>query len=191
MLWLSGRCLGGHDSGGSAQYWFVRRGKVGCEMTICEEDVSKCPVFGNMSPEERQHVQQFAEYRTYNKGQTVIRERDEAPQGLWMLESGSCQVVKDLAGGAEQQMAMLHPGATFGEISFFDPGPHSATVRAVEQSELMFLPVEKIETLRVLDLSAAYKLVRNAGQIMSSRLRHMDQYTLDLFPSARTTPERL
>ncbi len=155
-------------------------------MTLCEDDVTQCPVFGNMSPDERHHVQQFAEYLTFPAGRTILRERDEAPQGLWMLSRGKCQVVKELNGGAEQQMALLEPGAIFGEMSFFDPSIHSATIRAIEQSELMFLAVEKIESLRVLDLSAAYKLIRNAGQIMAVKLRRMDRYTLDLFPSARS-----
>lgn len=87
-------------------------------------------------------------------------------------------------------MAMLEPGAIFGEMPFFDPAPHSATIRAVSECELMFLPLEKIETLRMTDLSAAYKLVVNAGQIMASKLRRMDRYTLDLFPPARTNADQ-
>ena len=158
-------------------------------MTLCEDNFDQCPVFGTMSPEERQHVQQIAEFRFFNKGQTVIRERDAAPQGSWMLRHGNCHVVRDLSGGAEQQMAMLEPGAIFGEMSFFDPAPHSATIRAVNECELMFLPLEKIETLRMTDLSAAYKLVVNAGQIMASKLRRLDRYTFDLFPPARTNPD--
>jgi len=159
-------------------------------MTLCEDDFDQCPVFSTMSPEERQSVQQIAEFRFFNKGQTVIRERDGAPQGLWMLGHGNCHVVRDLSGGAEQQMAMLEPGAIFGEMSFFDPAPHSATIRAVSECELMFLPLEKIETLRMTDLSAAYKLVVNAGQIMASKLRRMDRFTLDLFPPARMNSDR-
>jgi len=147
----------------------------------------QCSVYGTMSPDERQHVQQLAEYLTFVKGRTVIRERDEVPQGLWMLQRGKCQVVKELSGGAEQQLALLESGAIFGEMSFFDPAPHSATIRAIEESELMFLPAEKIEALRVLDLSAACKLITNAGQIMASKLRRMDRYTLGLFPAARTS----
>lgn len=156
-------------------------------MTLCEDDVTKCPVFGTMSPDEREHVQQFAEYLTFPKGRTILREKDEAPQGLWMLHRGKCQVVKELNSGAEQQMALLEPGAIFGEMSFFDPSPHSATIRAVDESVLMFLSVDKIEALRVLDLSAAYKLISNAGQIMATKLRRMDRYTLDLFPAARSS----
>lgn len=109
-----------------------------------------------------------------------------APQGLWVLSRGKFQVVKELNGGAAQQMAMFEPGAIFGEMSFFDPSPHSATIRAIDECQLMFLPAEKIEALRVLDLSAAYKLISNAGQIMAGTLRRMDRYTLDLFPSARS-----
>lgn len=68
-------------------------------MTLCEDDVSQCPLFGTMSSDERQHVQQLAEYLTFAKGRTIFRERDEVPQGLWMLHRGKCQVVKELAGG--------------------------------------------------------------------------------------------
>lgn len=31
------------------------------------------------------------------------------------------------------------------------------------------------------------KLITNAGQIMASKLRRMDRYTLDLFPAARSS----
>lgn len=158
-------------------------------MTRCEEDITQCPVFRSMSPDERQHVQQISEQMKFDPGQTILREGDGVPQGLWMLQRGACQVIKELDGGAEQQLALLEPGAIFGEMSFFDPAPHSATIRTAGEAELMFLPAEKIEALRVLDLSAAYKLIRNAGLIMAGKLRRMDRYTLDLFPAGGSTHE--
>ena len=150
--------------------------------TPCEQNYESCPIFRTMSPEERQHVLQLADYQTYEVGRSIIREKAAVPCGLWMLRSGQCEVVCSLGSGGEQQMAFLNPGAIFGEMSLFDPGPHSATVRAVTQCELMFLSAEKIELLESTDLVAALKLTKNMGRMMAGKLRRMDYYKFDLFP---------
>lgn len=150
--------------------------------TPCEQNYQLCPIFRTMSPEERQHVLQLAEYQNFRIGSSIIREKATVPSGLWMLRSGQCEVVCLLNSGGEQQMAFLNPGAIFGEMSLFDPGPHSATVRAVTECELMFLSAEKIELLQSTDLVAALKLTKNMGRMMAGKLRRMDYYKFDLFP---------
>lgn len=151
-------------------------------MTIsCETNYEACPVFRNMNLDERELVLQLADFRTYEHGTTIIRQESSKPQGLWMLRTGSCEVVANLEAGGEQQIAFLTPGAVFGEMSFFDPALHSASVRVVEDAEVMHLSLEAFERLELNNLAASYKLLRNLGKIMAQKLRKMDLYTVDLF----------
>lgn len=150
-------------------------------VTTCESNYAACPIFRTLAPEERDIVLQVAEFEIHERGYTILRQGNEKPSGLWMIRSGACEVVSDVYQGAEQQMALLSDGAIFGEISFFDPGLHSATVRVVEPAEVMHLSLESFERLSLSHPGIAFKLLRNLGRVISQKLRRMDQVTLDLF----------
>jgi CRP-like cAMP-binding protein len=63
--------------------------------------------------------------------------------GLYIVVSGAVRVVDD--GGAE--LALLHPGDFFGELSLLDGSPHGHTVVAAEDSELMVVAKECFDDL--------------------------------------------
>lgn len=153
-----------------------------CAMpTSCETDVANCPIFRTMSPEDRDAILLLSDFQTHAHGHTIIRQRDNNPSGLWMLRSGSCEVLANILYGGEQQIAFLSPGAVFGELSFFDPGMHSATVRVVKDAETMHFSIEAFERLEMNQPLTAYKLLRNLGRIMAQKLRRMDRFTVDMF----------
>lgn len=133
----------------------------------CETDYAACPIFRNLSPAERQAVLRIAHFQTHAHGHTILHQGELAPSGLWMVRSGTCEVVADVAHGGERQMAFLAPGSVFGELSFFDDAPHSATVRVVEDSELMHLPLGEFGQLEESNPQAAYKLLQNLGRVMA------------------------
>lgn len=149
--------------------------------TSCETDYKACPIFRTLTAEERQAVLRLAHFQTHPHGHTILHQGELAPSGLWMVRSGTCEVVSDVAHGGEHQMAFLPPGSVFGELSFFDEAPHSATVRVVEDAEVMHLPLGEFSRLEESDPQAASKLLRNLGRIMAQKLRRMDRSVLDLF----------
>lgn len=128
-----------------------------------------------MFPEEREAVAGYSDFFEYPHGQTIVRELDTSPNGLWMIRSGTCEVVASLPNLGEQQIAFLSAGAIFGELSFFDPEPHSATVRVVTDTKTMHISLEKFERLRLTHPQVAYKLLRNMGRMIAQKLREMDQ----------------
>lgn len=150
-------------------------------LTSCETDAATCPIFRTMSPEDRDAILRLSDFQVHAHGHTIIRQRDSAPSGLWMLRSGTCEVIANVLHGGEQQIAFLSPGAVFGELSFFDPGLHSATVRVVKDAETMHFSVEAFERLEIGQPLTAYKLLRNLGRIMAQKLRRMDRFTIDMF----------
>jgi CRP-like cAMP-binding protein len=69
----------------------------------------------------------------------------------------------------------LEPFDVFGEISFFHPGPHSATVRCLTAVTATVLSRDKFDLLVRVGSHAAYKLAYNSLSVLAERLRHMDE----------------
>ena len=147
--------------------------------TQVETEVANCPVFRTMSPEDRNAILFHSDFEVHAPGHTIIRQQEVNPSGLWMLRSGTCEVIANLPHGGEQQIAFLSSGAVFGELAFFDHGPHSATVRVVEAAETMHFSIKAFESLEMNHPQTAYKLLRNLGRILAQRLRRMDRFKVD------------
>ena len=98
-------------------------------------------------------------------GEAVIREGEEG-QDMFIVVAGSLKVVK-ARGGEEQDLAVLEPGDSFGEIALLDSGPRSASVVAITASTL--LRFERRYLVKVPAVSL--KLYRNIATMVAARLR--------------------
>jgi CRP-like cAMP-binding protein len=136
------------------------------------------PIFTSMSAAEREQVLALLETQTYQGGDTILRE-GESTQRLWIIVSGRCEVFILRSDRTENRLATLEPGAVFGEMSFFHPAPHSATVRAETEVEVMRLTRQKFDQLHELSPGAACKIAANTAGIIAERLRRMDKWVRD------------
>jgi len=73
----------------------------------------------------------------------LMREGEESAQ-MYYLQSGSLAVFK-VNDGAENQIGTIYSGELVGEMSFLDKEPRSASVKAISDSKLLIIPVEKFE----------------------------------------------
>ena len=142
---------------------------------ISDATLAKCTLFRGMSPAERQELVGLLENRAYAPGAAIIAE-GESFQYVWIVIEGRCQVVKKTKSGQEKELWALEPCGVFGEMSFFHPGPHSASVRALSQVEVVRLPREKYDQLLKGGSLAAYKLAFNTMGVLIERLRRMDDW---------------
>ena len=138
-----------------------------------------CPILRGLTESERRQVGELLERHTYSAGETILRE-GKATRILWIVARGQCEVVKTMKHGGEQQLAVLEAGAIFGEMSFFSPAPHSASVRALTEVEVLLLPREEYDRIEQAGAKVAYKIVLNAGKVLAERLRRMDEWTCEL-----------
>jgi CRP-like cAMP-binding protein/RsiW-degrading membrane proteinase PrsW (M82 family) len=67
------------------------------------------------------------------RGEVVILEGDVGDR-MYLIRSGSVEVVK-----GKRRVAVLRPGDSFGEVAVLTSVPRTATVRALEESELLAL----------------------------------------------------
>jgi CRP-like cAMP-binding protein len=143
--------------------------------TASDGALTKCSLFRGMSATERQELLSMLEARSYKPGDTILAE-GESLQHVWIVLKGKCRVVKKGASGEEKELSVIEPSGVFGEMSFFNPAPHSASVRALSEVEAVRLAREKYESLLREGSLAAYKLAYNTMGVLIERLRRMDDW---------------
>jgi serine/threonine-protein kinase len=77
-------------------------------------------------------------------GETIVRQGEEG-DAAWVIVSGRCEVRLE-RDGKERVVRTLGPGEAFGETAILAPGPRTASVIAVEDSELMQVTAGQLET---------------------------------------------
>jgi CRP-like cAMP-binding protein len=99
-----------------------------------------------------------------------VRAGDAQP-ALYIVASGSLEVLGTDRRGRERRVAVIDQGSVFGEQSFFDRLPRSATVRALTDGELRSLTPEAFEVLAAREPDLARMVLLDLGRILSLRLR--------------------
>lgn len=138
-----------------------------------------CSLFESMTAEELDAVFRLMRSESFAAGTDILSE-GLSYQGLWVLSSGRCEVVKGAAGGHGSRLAVLEAGAVFGEMSFLETAPHSASVRALTDVDTMRLTRDGFEQLCSHCPPASHKIARSLVLVLSARLRRMDEWTCGL-----------
>ncbi len=147
-------------------------------MSASESPPPSCPLFQDMSLDERHDVLARLVHESFPAGETILRE-GLSTQMLWIIVRGRCEVAKTMRDETEQQLAVLESGAVFGEMSFFHAAPHSASVRALNEVEVLQLSRVHYDELEIACPSAASKIMLNTLKVLSERLRRMDDWTAE------------
>jgi CRP-like cAMP-binding protein len=77
-------------------------------------------------------------------------------------------------------VALLEGGDSIGEVSVFDPGPASATVRALNHTEVWLISKDSLESLHAANPKVAYRLLSRIATCLSKRWRQMNDRVVDL-----------
>ena len=135
-------------------------------------DLGKLPLFGGLPDDALRAFADQADVRLVEPGIEIFHE-DDAARTLYVLESGSLDVVKKKAEG-EIQLSRIRPGESFGEMSFIDMQPRSATVRATSTSTVWVWPYSTFHDRYCKDSKCYTLLVMNLARELSRRLRRAD-----------------
>jgi CRP-like cAMP-binding protein len=94
--------------------------------------------FAGLGQETRATFLPSMQFRRYGKGEVVVAEGDPGGE-FYVLLQGSLAVRKKRGGSAEQQIATLSAGDTFGEVAVMAGTRRSASIVADEPSILVSL----------------------------------------------------
>ena len=129
------------------------------------------PLFGNLSIRELIEVLQLVHERTYGPGEAVVTQ-GEPGLGLYVLMRGEVEVRQE-GGSRGSQIARLGPGEVFGDVSFVDGSPRSATIIACQRAELIGLYRTELLDLMERKPLLASKILFSLARQLSARLRAM------------------
>ncbi|MEM9550059.1 MAG: Crp/Fnr family transcriptional regulator [Pseudomonadota bacterium] len=104
------------------------------------------------------------------EGETLFEEGDTG-DAFYAITSGRLEVSLLSRDGRKLSLDIMRPGALFGEIALFDPGPRTATITAIEPCTL--LRVRNAELLAEVEAcpNLSIDLIKLAGQ----RMRRMNE----------------
>ena len=74
-------------------------------MSAPDDNASRCPLFVDLSLEERRDVLMLLDQKQYSAGEMILHEGLEV-QVLWIIVHGECEVLKTRADGTEKQLAV-------------------------------------------------------------------------------------
>jgi CRP-like cAMP-binding protein len=104
------------------------------------------PLFAALADEELEALAQVTRLVEVTQGDELWREGDEA-DGLYAIVSGRVAVDSRLPAEREVEIATLGPDGVLGEIPLLGGGLRWATVRALEDSRLLFLGRREFRSL--------------------------------------------
>lgn len=133
--------------------------------------IAQSYLFAQVPEWQLKGLAQYAKSKTYKKREVVFRRGDLGTQ-MYIIVRGAVSLTTDSEEGKELTFGLLGPGDIFGEIAMLDGGERTATVKAIEPTELLviekrdFVPfLEKNPKVAILLLSTLASRVRTADEL--------------------------
>ncbi len=146
--------------------------------------LSRITIFEGLSPDELEHLLEITTTRQLRARQVLFRKGDPGKQ-LFGVMRGRLRVSAADADGKEVVFAFLDPGEVIGEIALLDSNARSATVEAIEPSELLTLHRRDLIPF----LEQHPKVAIQLAAVLAGRLRRLDELVEDM--AFLTVPGRL
>jgi len=149
-----------------------------------EEILHTTTLFEGLDPKERTAIAKLIFEKTYDKGETIFFEGDEA-DGFYLVSGGQIKVFKMNPMGKEHILHIFGSGEPVGEVPVFSNQPFPASAEAIVRSSLYFFPRKAFVTLIENNPSIALNMLA----VLSKRLRQFAAQIENL--SLKEVPARL
>lgn len=132
--------------------------------------IRRVPLFSMLTNEQAQGIADAIVKRRFRRGEIIV-EQGRKSNALFILLTGRARVLSSDVRGREVILAVLQPGDYVGEMSLIDNEPHSATVRAEVQTDMLILGRAEFARCLPENSSLSYAIMRGLVQ----RLRNADR----------------
>ena len=143
--------------------------------TVTDDVLRQAPLFSGLDDEVASALEDSMSSSSLRRGEILFSEGDDGNQ-LYVVTEGKIKLGRTSPDGRENLLAILGPGQMFGELSFFDPGPRSATATAVTDVELKSLGHEALSPVLNAHPDVAHALLNQ----LAGRLRRTNEVVGDL-----------
>ncbi|MFZ5807481.1 MAG: Crp/Fnr family transcriptional regulator [Verrucomicrobiota bacterium] len=130
-------------------------------------------ILSHISSEDLETLKFYGVFGEYGPGEIVVHEGSDQNR-LYVIIAGSLEVLIH-SGGEDIVLGSIGAGDCIGEISIFEPGKASATVRVVETAVLWYLDVNSLQSFFEQMPVAGGQLMLGIAQLLTKRLRQANQ----------------
>lgn len=137
------------------------------------------PFFSDLSEMELETIAKVINRRSFKLGETVFKESEDGAS-LYIIKKGEVKACKTAPDGELFTLTIMKDGDIFGEMSFLDGRPRSATVVAVSDIETYVVEKSDFETLVDGNPRIIYKLLKNIVFTIHSIVRGMNSRYIEM-----------
>ncbi len=130
-------------------------------------------LFDQLSSKEMELVMEKFSKMSFTSGEYIFREY-ETGEALYIVDSGSVSLKKQITGDVDKTLFIAARGAVFGEFSFMDRRERSASACVEEDSEILALERKDFDEFRQENPKIGMKLYSSLLNILVERLRRMN-----------------
>jgi len=131
--------------------------------------LSRVPIFSELSKETLDKIEKVGQRKKFNKGEIILLE-DDAGTALFIIINGKVKVSRSSNDGKEVILTILNADDFFGEMAILDGQKRSATVSAIEPSEVFVIQRDDFINLLYAHPEISIALL----QELTRRLRNAD-----------------
>jgi CRP/FNR family cyclic AMP-dependent transcriptional regulator len=127
-------------------------------------------IFQDLDDGELARVAEVCRTQEFVSGEYIFRE-GEAGSRLYLIVSGDVRISRVVPGSGEEALAVLKPGALFGEMSVFDRSERSTDAISNGGTKVLTISRSDFELLLDFNRDIAYKVLWSVARLLAGRLR--------------------
>jgi CRP/FNR family transcriptional regulator, cyclic AMP receptor protein len=128
-------------------------------------------IFKDLDDSEIAEIAEVCREEQFVSGEYIFRE-GESGNRLYLIVEGDVRISRDVPGSGEEALAILKPGALFGEMAVFDRTERST--HAISNGGTTVLTITRPDFEMLLDFNReiAHKVLWSVTRLLSGRLRN-------------------
>lgn len=139
-------------------------------MPTLRDPLRAVAIFSDLDDGELDRVAEVCRTAEFKSGEYVFRE-GEVGNRLYLILEGEVRISRQVPGSGEEALAILKPGALFGEMAVFDRSERSTDAIANGPVRCLTISRPDFELLLDFNRDLAYKVLRSCVRLLSMRLR--------------------
>jgi len=139
--------------------------------------IRRVPLFSMLTNDQAQGIADSVVKRRFRRGEIIV-EHGRKSNALYILLTGRARVLTADSRGREVILAVLQSGDYVGEMSLIDDEPHSATVRAEVQTDMLILGRAEFTRCLPENSSLSYAIMHGLVQRLRSADRQIESLAL-------------
>ena len=136
---------------------------------VAASELAGMELLGDFTDAELDQVAGAGDVRSLRRGDVLFTE-GSTPTELFVVRSGRVAIANRSIDGRESVVALMEPGAAFGEMGLFLREGRTAEARALEASEVVAIPYDSVRHV----YESRPELLWSVVALLSGRIRDMD-----------------